>query len=114
MSLKNKFENRRFSDFGFQTKNRISGFRLTSLQNTEQQMSEIYIQNTFKLKNAVWLLLELLHINSFTITSVIIISRFLQRPQKRSRGNQLIHRRLSQTKSIDSGSEPVSKAVRQS
>ena len=29
---------------------------------------------------------------------VIVISRFLQRPQKRSRGNQFIHRRLSKTK----------------
>jgi len=31
---------------------------------------------------------------------VIVISRFLQRPQKISRWNQLIHRRLSKTKSI--------------
>src|SRR6218665_435061 len=30
---------------------------------------------------------------------VIVNSRFLQRPQKRSRRNQLIHRRLSKTKS---------------
>ena len=42
---------------------------------------------------------------------VIVISIFLQRPQKRSRGNHLIHRRLSKTKSIDS---PESQAGRQS
>src|SRR6218665_883012 len=40
--------------------------------------------------------------------------RFLQRSQKRSRGNQLIHRRLSKTKSISSGSDPESQAGRQS
>ena len=38
---------------------------------------------------------------------VIIISRFLQRPQKRSHGNQLIHS-LSKTKSTGSGSDPES------
>jgi len=32
---------------------------------------------------------------------VIVNSRFSQRPQKRSRGNQHIHRRLTKTKSID-------------
>jgi len=32
---------------------------------------------------------------STLIKIVIVISRFLERPQKRSRGNQLIHRRLS-------------------
>ena len=32
----------------------------------------------------------------------------MQRPQKRGRGNQLIHRRLSRTKSIGSGSDPKS------
>src|SRR6218665_3412455 len=32
---------------------------------------------------------------STLIKIVIVISRFLERPQKRSRGNQLIHRRVS-------------------
>src|SRR6218665_4003676 len=36
---------------------------------------------------------------------VIVISRFLERPQKRSRGNQLIHRRLTKTKSSQSALE---------
>jgi len=31
------------------------------------------------------------------IVSVIVNSRFLVRPQKRSRGNQFIHRRLTRT-----------------
>jgi len=44
---------------------------------------------------------------------VIVNSRFLQRPQKRSRRNQLIYRRLSKTKSIGSGSDPESQAGRQ-
>jgi len=35
----------------------------------------------------------------------IVNSRFLQRPQKQSHGNQLIHRRFSKTKSIGSGSD---------
>ena len=35
-------------------------------------------------------------------TDVIVNSRFLQRPQKRSRGNQLIHRHLTRTNSIES------------
>ena len=39
-----------------------------------------------------------------SIVVVIVNSRFLQRPQKRSRGSQLIHRRLSITKSVGSGS----------
>jgi len=39
------------------------------------------------------------------IVILIVNSRFLQRPQKWSSGNQLIHRRLSKTKSICSGSE---------
>ena len=45
---------------------------------------------------------------------VIVYSVFLQRPQKRSRGNQLILRRLSKTKSIGSRSDPESQASRQS
>src|SRR6218665_1357684 len=40
----------------------------------------------------------------------IVNSIFLQRPQKRGHGNQLIHRRLSRTKSIGSGSNPESQA----
>ena len=44
---------------------------------------------------------------------VIVNSRFLERPQKRSRGNQLIHRRLTRTKSIGSGQNPESQAGRQ-
>ena len=44
---------------------------------------------------------------------VIVNSRFLERPQKRSRGNQLIHRRLTKTKSLDSGQDPESQAGRQ-
>src|SRR6218665_364074 len=39
---------------------------------------------------------------------VIINSRFIECPQKRSRGNQLIHRRLTRTKSIGSGQNPES------
>ena len=50
----------------------------------------------------------------FIIVIVIVNSRFLQRPQKRSRGNQRIHRRLSKTKSIGSGSDSESQAGRQS
>src|SRR6218665_3848702 len=38
----------------------------------------------------------------------IVNSRFLERPQKRSGGNQLIHRRLTRTKSIGSGQNPES------
>ena len=45
---------------------------------------------------------------------VIVNSRFLERPQKRSRRNQLIHRRLTKTKSIGSGHDPESQAGRQS
>ena len=43
---------------------------------------------------------------------VIVNSRRLERPQKRSRGNQLIHRRLSKTKSTVSGQDPESQAGR--
>src|SRR6218665_879224 len=52
----------------------------------------------------------------FVIVIVIVIvnSRFLERPQKRSRRNQLIHRRLIKTKSIGSGQDPESQAGRQS
>jgi len=48
------------------------------------------------------------------IVIVIVNSRFLKRPQKRCRGKQLIHRRLSETKSIGSWSDPESQAGRQS
>jgi len=44
----------------------------------------------------------------------IVNSIFLQRPKKRSRGNQLIHKRLSKTKSIGSRSDPENQAGRQS
>src|SRR6218665_1070824 len=44
----------------------------------------------------------------------IVNSRFLERPQKRSHRNQLIHRRLAKTKSIGSGQDPESQAGRQS
>ena len=47
-----------------------------------------------------------------SIVIVIINSVFLQRPQKRSHENQLIHRRLSKTKSIGSRSDPESQASR--
>src|SRR6218665_921158 len=46
--------------------------------------------------------------------AVIVNSRFLERPQKRSRANQLIHRRLTKTKSMRSGQDPESQAGRQS
>ena len=42
------------------------------------------------------------------IVIVIVNSWFLERPQKRSRRNQLIHRRLTKTKSIGSGQDPES------
>ena len=45
---------------------------------------------------------------------VIVNSKFLQRPQKRSRRNQFIHRRSSKSKLIGSGSDPESQAGRQS
>jgi len=41
---------------------------------------------------------------------IIVIVRFLERPQKRSRRNQLIHRHLTKTKSIGSGQDPESQA----
>src|SRR6218665_1034076 len=47
------------------------------------------------------------------IYSRIVISIYLQRPQKRGRGNQLIHRCLSRTKSIGSGLNSESQAGRQ-
>src|SRR6218665_2389751 len=47
------------------------------------------------------------------IVIVIVNSTFLQRPQKRSRGNQLIHRILFKTKSISSGSDSERQAGRQ-
>ena len=50
----------------------------------------------------------------FSIVIVIVNSRFLERPQKRRRRNQLIHRRLTKTKSIGSGQDPESQAGRQS
>src|SRR6218665_3087586 len=44
---------------------------------------------------------------------VIVNSRFLERPQKQSLRNQLIHRRLTKTKSIGSGQDPESQSGRQ-
>src|SRR6218665_902306 len=49
-----------------------------------------------------------------TIVIVIVNSRFLERPQKRSCGNQLIHRHLTKTKLIGSGQDPESQVGRQS
>ena len=46
------------------------------------------------------------------IVIVIVNSRFLEHPQKRSRGNQLIHMRLTVTKSIGSGQNPKSQVGR--
>src|SRR6218665_3244089 len=52
---------------------------------------------------------------SVSLSAIVIVnSRFLERPIKRIRGNQLIHRRLTITKSIDSGQNPESRAGRQS
>src|SRR6218665_555044 len=45
---------------------------------------------------------------------VIVNSTFLERPQKRSRRNQLIYRSLTKTKSIGSGQDPKNQAGRQS
>src|SRR6218665_2986636 len=50
----------------------------------------------------------------FLIVIVIVNSRFLERPQKRSRRNQLTHRRFTKTKSIGSGQDPESQSGRQS
>ena len=47
------------------------------------------------------------------IVIVIVNSWFLERPQKRSCRNQLIHRRLTKTKSIGSCQDPESQAGRQ-
>ena len=47
------------------------------------------------------------------IVIVIVNPIFLQPPRKRSRGNQLILRLVSKTKSIGSGSDPESQAGRQ-
>ena len=46
--------------------------------------------------------------------TLIVNSRFLERPQKQSRRNQLIHRRLTKTKSTGSGQNPESQAGGQS
>ena len=48
------------------------------------------------------------------IVIVIVKSRFLERPQKRSRRKQLIHRRLTKTNLIGNGQDPESQAGRQS
>jgi len=59
-----------------------------------------------------FLFIEFLARNVIIIVNVIISSRFLQRPQKRSRGNQLIQRHLSKIKLIGSGPDPESQAGR--
>jgi len=48
------------------------------------------------------------HLILYPIVGLLLIvnSRFLERPQKRNRGNQLIHRRLSKAKSKGSGQDP--------
>jgi len=46
----------------------------------------------------------------YAVYRILVNSRFLQRPQKQSRGNQLIHRRFSKAKSIGSGSDSESQA----
>src|SRR6218665_2431353 len=51
-----------------------------------------------------------MHKCTMVIVIVIVNSRF----QKRSRGNQLIHMRLTKTKSLGSGQDPESQAGRQS
>jgi len=43
-----------------------------------------------------------------TASFVIVNSRFLERPQNRSRGNKLIRRRLTRTESTESGQNPES------
>ena len=53
------------------------------------------------------------HFWHIVIVIVIVNSWFLERPQKRSRRNQLIHRRLTKTKSIGRGQDPESQAGRQ-
>src|SRR6218665_2686006 len=76
----------------------------------------------FNLMNLTSIQIELLHIMQplniswllFVIVIVIVNSRFLERPQKRSRRNQRIHRRLTKTKSIGSVQDPESQAGRQS
>jgi len=51
--------------------------------------------------------------NAWTLIIIIVNSKFLMRPQRRIRGNQLIHRCLSKTESIGSGLDPESPADRQ-
>src|SRR6218665_382417 len=41
------------------------------------------------------------------LVMVLVNSRFLERPQKRSCGNQLNHRRLTKTKSLGSGQDKL-------
>jgi len=50
----------------------------------------------------------------FGFVIVIVNSRNLQRPQKRRRGNQLIHRRVTRRKSISRGQDTKSQVGRQS
>src|SRR6218665_1821963 len=53
-------------------------------------------------------------LSNIVIVIVIVNSIFLQRPQRRSRWNQLIRTRLSKTNSIGSGLDPESQAGRES
>src|SRR6218665_3354162 len=53
-----------------------------------------------------------LSFGNFGVVIVIPNLRFLQRPQKRSRRNQFIHRRLTRTQSIGRGQLPDSQSGR--
>src|SRR6218665_3920931 len=57
---------------------------------------------------------SMISLNEDTYILVIVNSRFIERPQKRSRGNQLIHRRLTKTKLIGSSQDPENQAGRES
>src|SRR6218665_2631190 len=63
-------------------------------------------------KNTFMLLVSCNFVSKYDVI-VIVNSRFLERPQKRSHRNQLIHRRLTKTKSIGIGQDPESQAGRQ-
>jgi len=76
--------------------------------------TEVFICKVLEVSHAMSMFNSKLHyVQQRIIVIVIVNSIFLQCPQKRSRGNQLIHRRLSKSKSIGSGSDPESQAGRQ-
>src|SRR6218665_2631373 len=79
---------------------------LTERKTADNTMS-VFGENTFML------LVSCNFVSKYDVI-VIVNSRFLERPQKRSHRNQLIHRRLTKTKSIGSGQDPESQAGRQS